>query len=420
MIFMNFTIHLLELSSFMNEPIVIMGAGVAGLTTAKLLSDQGRKVVIIDQSFDPVVQSEQLHVLLSKGQEQLKKFFPEVYKKITVDCSPVNWGNEIYWRSPAGVFPQRELNLSTYLFSRSYLDRLLIADLREQKNCEFIKANISGIFLTDDKSKVKSIICGKRSIDCSICVDTMGRGSRISKCLEREFSKPVQVDELKTTLKYFSYMGRRKDSCDFKQVYYQIDSQKERYGGVISPVQGNKVIATFITINNDFKPQGNPFDLIEDEAFQKFIQGIELEPKYKAFGQLHNRHHRFDKYKDLPENLFLIGDSVCQFNPVFGQGMTVALNSAELLCKFLKKSSVRPANQFQSLLIKTIQFPWLVSTMDSYNERKKSRLIDRLTRAFMHRVMYKAQSNPQTHETLVRVLHMLEKPFTLIRFRNLF
>lgn len=42
-----------------------MGAGIAGLATAKLLAGQGKKVIIIDQSFDGVVQSGQLHVLLA-------------------------------------------------------------------------------------------------------------------------------------------------------------------------------------------------------------------------------------------------------------------------------------------------------------------------------------------------------------------
>ncbi|MFT5905492.1 MAG: 2-polyprenyl-6-methoxyphenol hydroxylase-like FAD-dependent oxidoreductase [Cryomorphaceae bacterium] len=36
----------------MGEPIVIMGAGWAGMAAAKLLTGQGRKVVLIDQSFD--------------------------------------------------------------------------------------------------------------------------------------------------------------------------------------------------------------------------------------------------------------------------------------------------------------------------------------------------------------------------------
>jgi 2-polyprenyl-6-methoxyphenol hydroxylase-like FAD-dependent oxidoreductase len=403
----------------MEDPIVIMGAGLAGMATAKLLTGQGRKVVLIDQSFDPVAQSEQLHVLLSRGQELLKEFFPEVYREISNECPEVNWGSEIYWRSPAGAFPQRNIDVSTSLLSRSYLDQLLIEDLRGNPNCELVKAKISDLSFTEDKGSVKSVTLADRSIACSVCIDSMGRGSRTVRSLEREFSRAVRVDEMKTTLRYFSFIGHRKSPGDFKQVYFQIDPQKERYGGVISPIEGDRVIATFITIDGEFELDGNPFHLIEDEVFQKFLQGVEFEPGHKAFGQLHNRHHRFEKYPDLPSNLFFLGDSVCQFNPVFGQGMTVALESADLLGKFLEDGSGRKSVEFQSLLAKTIRFPWLISTMDPYNDQSPRRITQRITRAFMHRVMLKAQSDSQTHESLIRVLHMLASPIVLLRFRSL-
>jgi uncharacterized protein with NAD-binding domain and iron-sulfur cluster len=95
----------------MGEPIVIMGAGWAGMAAAKLLTGQGRKVVLIDQSFDSVAQSGQLHVLLSRGQGLLKRFFPEVYRKISNECPEVNWGSEIYWKSPREHFPK---DISTF------------------------------------------------------------------------------------------------------------------------------------------------------------------------------------------------------------------------------------------------------------------------------------------------------------------
>jgi hypothetical protein len=211
----------------------------------------------------------------------------------------------------AGAFPKRHLDVSSCLLSRSYLDPLLIEYLRGNPNCELVKAKISDISFTEDKGSVKSVTLADRSIACSVCIDSMGRGSRTVRALEREFSRTVRVDEMKTTLRYFSFIERRKSLGDFKQVYFQIDPQRERYCGVISPIEGDRVIATFITIDGEFELDGIPFHLIEDEVFQKFLQGVDFESGHKAFGQLHNRHHRVEKYPDLPANLFFLGDSVC-------------------------------------------------------------------------------------------------------------
>ena len=50
-----------------------------------------------------------------------------------------------------------------------------------------------------------------------------------------------------------------------------------------------------------------------------------------------NRLRRFERAKDLPDNFLLLGDAVCAFNPVYGQGMTIAalgaLTLQQTLCE---------------------------------------------------------------------------------------
>ncbi len=50
-----------------------------------------------------------------------------------------------------------------------------------------------------------------------------------------------------------------------------------------------------------------------------------------VYRQTSNRRHRFGRVRGWPEGLLVVGDAACAFNPVYGQGITVAALQALLL-----------------------------------------------------------------------------------------
>lgn len=67
--------------------------------------------------------------------------------------------------------------------------------------------------------------------------------------------------------------------------------------------------------------------------------------------------HRYERPREFPDGLLIIGDAISSFNPGYGQGMTVAANQAMALRQLLARTTEPPRQYFQ-LIAKTVDPPW--------------------------------------------------------------
>lgn len=118
----------------------------------------------------------------------------------------------------------------------------------------------------------------------------------------------------------------------------------------------------------------------------------------------------------LPQGLLPIGDAVSRFNPVYGQGMTVALQEAVVLREVLAEHSQRPAplaSLVEDFLVhaeSVIATPWPVSSVPDflYPQTRGERPANLEEQLQQQREEYRnAMHDPAVHRALLERLHLV-------------
>src|SRR5215468_4359297 len=142
-------------SYYLGERAVVVGGGLAGLSTARALSDRFRQVVILDRDELPdgatprpsVPQGKQPHALLGGGLKALENLFPGFANQLRrAGAEPIDPGFDMLNEIPGQeVWPRIKLGLWTYSMSRPLLERTLrwrverIGNIKVRGGCRVLK-----------------------------------------------------------------------------------------------------------------------------------------------------------------------------------------------------------------------------------------------------------------------------------------
>jgi hypothetical protein len=110
----------------------------------------------------------------------------------------------------------------------------------------------------------------------------------------------------------------------------------------------------------------------DHEGFLAYVETLPVPEIFKAvrdaepLGPPHSFHfpesirRHYERQSRHPDGLLVMGDAACVFNPVYGQGMTVAAIESMVLRDHLRRGEPKPARFFRDLA-KAIDPPWDMS-----------------------------------------------------------
>jgi 2-polyprenyl-6-methoxyphenol hydroxylase-like FAD-dependent oxidoreductase len=266
-----------------------------------------------------------------------------------------------------------------------------------------------------------------RELRADLVVDATGRASRAPSWLKDLGYEPPEEIVIDAHLAYASRLYRIPEDFDgdWQCAYVQAAPPDEKRGAILFKVEDNRWLVTLIGRAGNTPPG-------DEAGFLEFARSLRTSTNYDAIPNAEpltpikthratqNRLRRYERAKGLPDNFLLLGDAVCAFNPVYGQGMTTAALGAMTLRQCLREENGKLNNlsrRFQKRLAKVNAAPWLLATGEDYRYRETVGGSPTLMTRFMHRymdhVVQLATHSVPVREVLLRAFNMLAPPTAL-------
>ena len=130
-----------------------------------------------------------------------------------------------------------------------------------------------------------------------------------------------------------------------------------------------------------------------------------------------NQRRLYERMSRFPGGYLVVGDAVCSFNPLYGQGMSVAAMESKALDECLAGGIDALAPRFYAKASKIIDIPWLIATGEDlrFPQVEGARPAGfSLVNRYLERVHAVASEDPVVCRKFFDVLNLLAAPPSLM------
>ncbi|PGU78278.1 FAD-dependent oxidoreductase [Bacillus cereus] len=423
-----------------NKAIVI-GGSMAGKFAAKALSTSFKEVIIIEagERWDGkslrkrVPQSNHPHVLLKGGENAIEELFPNITNELIEAGSIINnFTRDLKWHQ-FGLWKQPFIGeVHMIQQSRPLLEWHIQKRIHQISNITIKYETLVKGLLVDAKLnkvcgvKVKYLETNtQEEVHADLVVDASGFGSKSIEWL-REYEIKVQEEKVRIDLFYATKMFklRENEELDCCNMLMSPSFPDNPYGVLIQTIEDNRYFVTFSGYANEKAPQTDDefYDFAENLSISNvtdFLNKAEGITDIKTYKIPYQVRRRFDLVNNVPEGLLVIGDAQCRFDPVFGQGVSVAAMEAhqlQLLLQDRKQLDKTFTQQFYKKAATIIETPWDMTTTEisRHPQLKRELTTKQKFQLWYTKQIYRlSASNSDVYIRLVRVMNLIRSPFHL-------
>jgi len=360
---------------------IVIGASMGGLLAARALADHYDEVTVLERDTLPeaheprkgVPQGRHAHGLLARGREVLDQLFPGLSEEMVAQGAVYgDVVDEVLWFNHGVYLLNAPSALLGLLVSRPMLEDGVRRRLQQLANVRLLEHSDAlepvfdrvGSRVTGLRVQAQRDSGGVETISADLVVDASGRGSHSPAWLDAlGYAKPRE-EGVQVQIGYMTRLYRRRpEHLPGKQAVVMAGCRPGWRFGVILAQEDDRWIVTLGGYLGDRPPA-------DEAGYIEFARSL---PKPEIFGVIKdadsltplapyhfsaNLRRHYEELRRFPEGLLVFGDALCSFNPVYGQGMTVACTEALALQECLVAGSQGIARRFFQAASKLIDIPW--------------------------------------------------------------
>jgi 2-polyprenyl-6-methoxyphenol hydroxylase-like FAD-dependent oxidoreductase len=426
------------------EHAMVLGGSMGGLLAARVLSDFYDRVTVVERDVlddQPtarrgVSQSRQPHVLLARCGEIVEELFPGLLKEMVANGAH-RWDDGDLSRF-YGCFGGHLLNrdgpipspdsLINHFASRPFIEchvrrrvqalpSVTVFDGHDIVELIATEEGVSGVAVH------RQVDDSVQKLHAQLVVDATGRGSRTPAFLERlGYGRPAE-DELTVRVAYASMPIRIPEGSLHEHAFMRLFEPGVPRGFMMFKCEKDTWMVGAGTLG-DVEPPTNRADLLDFGRGLTPAHALAAARAAEPLAEVSvhrfpaNRWRRYDKMSRLPDGFVVLGDAVCSFNPIYGQGMTIAAIEALILRECLNRGDAGLPRRFHRAAAKRIRVAWQTavgSDLALPEVRGPRPLSMRVTNAFVDRVLTAAESDAYVAQEFLRVTGMLQPPSRMFR-----
>ena len=261
-------------------------------------------------------------------------------------------------------------------------------------------------------------------LDADLVVDASGRGSRTPAWLEALGYSPPQQDQVRIGLGYATRTYRLPDSAIDGNVAMLVAATPQHpRTGAMQRLEGDRWMLTLAGILGDHPPS-------DPNGFVEFARSLPFPDVWEAIHDAEplddpiafrfpaSVRHRYERLHRFPAGLLVTGDALSSFNPIYGQGMSVAALEALTLRRHLATDAEPQPRRWFRDIARVVETPWQMAAggdllFPGVPGRRTRKM--RLMGAYFTRLHAAAADDAQLAAAFVRVAGLVTPPQSLLR-----
>ncbi|EST34878.1 hypothetical protein M878_08420 [Streptomyces roseochromogenus subsp. oscitans DS 12.976] len=394
-----------------------------------------RDAVDVDTGVHPgVPQGHHAHALLARGGEILERLFPGIREELRQAGAPVfDYGEGVDFLLPVGLAPRNRTGVRIQSFTRHELERRLRRKVLALPGVALMASTQCTGLTRNPSGRVGGVTCrpqGAESIGITadLVVDASGWSSSLAHWLGLMgvTVPPTRTVKAKVTFTSMIFGQLEKSDPghpDFHIAYQMLFAPGVPRAGVLLAVERNRWTCSLFAFQDQ-----PPTD---DAGYLAFAESLDNPRLAQQLGRrtvqehtrcctnVDNQWRLYHAVKNWPDRLVAVGDAVCVFNPVYGQGLTMAAVEAEVLQGMLARRGASGqldglAAGFQKKVGRLVLGPWTLSTnCDLMWNPEGQPLAARFAHWYNARLLHVAVRDTGVWARFVRVVNMVASPAVL-------